>query len=56
MSAFAGSGSGAVPVTSMIRSGATFDIAGAISIIALLPLMVAAPGVGCMSRRQPCRD
>ncbi|MCV7432434.1 SLC13 family permease [Mycolicibacterium bacteremicum] len=39
-------GSGAVPITTMIRSGVTFDIAGAILIIALLPLMVAVLGLG----------
>ncbi|MEZ0339171.1 DASS family sodium-coupled anion symporter [Mycobacterium sp. pV006] len=39
-------GSGAVPITTMIRSGITFDIAGAILIVALLPLMVAVLGLG----------
>nr|WP_304105996.1 anion permease [Mycolicibacterium bacteremicum] len=39
-------GSGAVAITTMIRSGVTFDIAGAILIIALLPLMVAVLGPG----------
>ncbi|GAA4877725.1 DASS family sodium-coupled anion symporter [Saccharopolyspora cebuensis] len=39
-------GSGAVPITKMIRSGAVFDVAGAILIALLLPLMVAALGFG----------
>jgi solute carrier family 13 (sodium-dependent dicarboxylate transporter), member 2/3/5 len=39
-------GSGAVPITKMIRSGITFDIAGAILIIVFLPLMVALIGLG----------
>jgi sodium-dependent dicarboxylate transporter 2/3/5 len=39
-------GSGAVPITTMIRSGATFDILGAILILLLLPLMVALVGLG----------
>ncbi|MCV7321891.1 anion transporter [Mycolicibacterium confluentis] len=39
-------GSGAVPITTMIRSGITFDIAGAILIIAFLPLMIALIGLG----------
>ena len=37
-------GSGAVPITRMIRSGVVFDIAGAVLIVLLLPLMVAAVG------------
>ncbi|CAM00932.1 sodium-dependent dicarboxylate transporter 2/3/5 [Saccharopolyspora erythraea NRRL 2338] len=37
-------GSGAVPITRMIRSGIVFDIAGAVLIALLLPLMVAAVG------------
>ncbi|MGV0742850.1 SLC13 family permease [Mycolicibacterium sp. XJ870] len=39
-------GSGAVPITTMIRSGVTFDIAGAILIIVFLPLMIALIGLG----------
>jgi sodium-dependent dicarboxylate transporter 2/3/5 len=39
-------GSGAVPITTMIRSGATFDVAGAILIVIFLPLMVAVLGLG----------
>jgi len=39
-------GSGAVPITTMIRSGVTFDIAGAILIVLLLPAMVAVLGLG----------
>ncbi|MCV7172043.1 DASS family sodium-coupled anion symporter [Mycobacterium manitobense] len=39
-------GSGAVPITTMIRSGITFDIAGAILIIVFLPLLVAMLGLG----------
>ncbi|MBU8828712.1 SLC13 family permease [Mycolicibacterium goodii] len=39
-------GSGAVPITTMIRSGITFDIAGAILIIVFLPLMIALVGLG----------
>jgi sodium-dependent dicarboxylate transporter 2/3/5 len=39
-------GSGAVPITTMIRSGASFDVTGAILIMLLLPLMVAAIGLG----------
>ncbi len=39
-------GSGAVPITTMIRSGVTFDIVGAILIILLLPLMIAVLGLG----------
>ena len=39
-------GSGAVPITTMIRSGITFDVAGAILIILLLPVMVAMLGLG----------
>ncbi|WP_191243735.1 SLC13 family permease [Amycolatopsis deserti] len=37
-------GSGAVPITKMIRSGAAFDVAGAILIMLLIPVMVAAVG------------
>ena len=39
-------GSGAVPITTMIRSGLSFDIIGAILIMLLLPLMIAVVGVG----------
>ncbi len=39
-------GSGAVPITKMIRTGASFDVLGAILIIALLPVMVALIGLG----------
>jgi sodium-dependent dicarboxylate transporter 2/3/5 len=39
-------GSGAVPITTMIRSGATFDVLGAILIIVFLPLMVSLLGLG----------
>jgi sodium-dependent dicarboxylate transporter 2/3/5 len=39
-------GSGVVPITTMIRSGAAFDLIGAILIIVFLPLMVAVLGLG----------
>jgi solute carrier family 13 (sodium-dependent dicarboxylate transporter), member 2/3/5 len=39
-------GSGAVRITTMIRSGFSFDILGAILIIVLLPVMVAVMGFG----------
>ncbi|HVL84036.1 MAG TPA: DASS family sodium-coupled anion symporter [Pseudonocardia sp.] len=39
-------GSGAVPITRMIRSGASFDVIGAILIIIFLPLMIALLGLG----------
>ncbi len=39
-------GSGVVPITTMIRSGVVFDILGGILILLLLPLMVAAVGLG----------
>ncbi|WP_250006483.1 DASS family sodium-coupled anion symporter [Actinoplanes sp. M2I2] len=39
-------GSGVVPITTMIRSGVSFDVLGAIVILLLLPLMVAAVGLG----------
>ncbi|WP_280175130.1 SLC13 family permease [Micromonospora cremea] len=39
-------GSGTVPITRMIRSGASFDVIGAIVILLLLPLMLAVTGVG----------
>ena len=38
-------GSGVVPITTMIRSGVIFDIAGAILIMLLLPLMVGVLGL-----------
>ncbi|MFF5083707.1 SLC13 family permease [Actinoplanes sp. NPDC000266] len=39
-------GSGVVPITTMIRSGASFDVLGALLILLLLPLMVAVVGLG----------
>ncbi len=39
-------GSGVVPITTMIRSGFSFDVLGAILIILLLPIMVAVVGIG----------
>ncbi|MEU8821393.1 DASS family sodium-coupled anion symporter [Actinoplanes sp. NPDC048796] len=39
-------GSGVVPITTMIRSGASFDVLGAILILLVLPLMVALVGLG----------
>jgi sodium-dependent dicarboxylate transporter 2/3/5 len=39
-------GSGVVKITTMIRSGITFDIAGALLIIILLPIMVGILGLG----------
>ncbi len=39
-------GSGMVPITKMARSGASFDVAGAVLIAALLPLMVVVTGIG----------
>jgi sodium-dependent dicarboxylate transporter 2/3/5 len=39
-------GYGAVPITTMIRSGAAFDLIGAILIIVFLPVMVAVLGLG----------
>ncbi len=39
-------GSGVVPITKMIRSGASFDVLGAILIVLLLPSMVALLGLG----------
>ncbi|WP_460403989.1 SLC13 family permease [Actinophytocola sediminis] len=39
-------GSGAVPITTMIRSGASFDVLGAILIMVAIPVMVAAIGIG----------
>ena len=38
-------GSGAVPITTMIRSGFTFDIAGAILILIGLPIMASLTGI-----------
>ncbi|REF35310.1 SLC13 family permease [Thermasporomyces composti] len=38
-------GSGMVPITKMIRSGAAFDVAGAVLIVLLLPLMSLALGL-----------
>jgi solute carrier family 13 (sodium-dependent dicarboxylate transporter), member 2/3/5 len=39
-------GSGAVRITTMIRSGASFDVLGAILIVVFLPLMIAVLGLG----------
>jgi solute carrier family 13 (sodium-dependent dicarboxylate transporter), member 2/3/5 len=39
-------GSGAVPITKMVRSGISFDIIGAILILILLPLLVPVFGLG----------
>jgi sodium-dependent dicarboxylate transporter 2/3/5 len=39
-------GSGVVPITTMIRSGIVFDIAGGLIILLLLPLMVGITGIG----------
>ena len=39
-------GSGAVPITTMIRSGISFDVIGAILIMVFLPLMIAVTGLG----------
>ncbi|WP_345150875.1 SLC13 family permease [Arthrobacter ginkgonis] len=39
-------GSGTVPITRMVRTGLVFDVLGAILIIAILPVMVAAAGIG----------
>ncbi|NUQ87978.1 SLC13 family permease [Glycomyces sp. MUSA5-2] len=39
-------GTGCVPMTKMIRSGVTFDLIGAVVIIALMPLMVVFTGIG----------
>jgi sodium-dependent dicarboxylate transporter 2/3/5 len=39
-------GSGAVPITTMIRSGVLFDVVGAILIILMLPIMVSVLGLG----------
>jgi sodium-dependent dicarboxylate transporter 2/3/5 len=39
-------GSGVVPITKMLRSGAVFDVSGALVILAGVPLMVSLVGVG----------
>jgi sodium-dependent dicarboxylate transporter 2/3/5 len=39
-------GSGVVPITKMIRSGAAFDVLGALLILVLLPIMVGVLGLG----------
>ncbi|EMY32261.1 sodium symporter [Arthrobacter crystallopoietes BAB-32] len=39
-------GSGAVPITRMIRTGVVFDILGAILIISIVPVMIAVTGIG----------
>ena len=39
-------GSGVVPITKMLRSGAVFDVLGALLILALLPLMVSVLNLG----------
>jgi sodium-dependent dicarboxylate transporter 2/3/5 len=39
-------GSGAVPITRMIRSGISFDVLGAVLILIALPVMVALLGIG----------
>ncbi|MFB4271235.1 SLC13 family permease [Nonomuraea sp. GTA35] len=39
-------GSGVVPITTMIRSGVSFDVLGALLIIVLLPLLVGLTGIG----------
>ena len=39
-------GSGAVPIIRMIRTGLVFDIAGALLIIGIVPVMVAITGIG----------
>jgi sodium-dependent dicarboxylate transporter 2/3/5 len=39
-------GSGAVPITTMIRSGVSFDVLGAVLILLMLPVMVALFGIG----------
>jgi sodium-dependent dicarboxylate transporter 2/3/5 len=38
-------GSGMVPITKMVRSGAVFDVLGAIIIIALVPIMLNVVGI-----------
>jgi sodium-dependent dicarboxylate transporter 2/3/5 len=39
-------GSGVVPITKMIRSGASFDVIGALLIMLVLPVMVSVVGIG----------
>ncbi|MDQ4054052.1 MAG: DASS family sodium-coupled anion symporter [Actinomycetota bacterium] len=39
-------GSGTVPITTMIRSGFSFDVLGAVLIVLLLPVMVGVVGLG----------
>ncbi|TMR94779.1 SLC13 family permease [Nonomuraea basaltis] len=39
-------GSGVVPITTMIRSGVSFDVLGAILLIVLLPLLIGVTGIG----------
>jgi solute carrier family 13 (sodium-dependent dicarboxylate transporter), member 2/3/5 len=39
-------GSGVVPITTMIRSGAGFDVLGALLIILFLPVMISVVGIG----------
>jgi sodium-dependent dicarboxylate transporter 2/3/5 len=39
-------GSGVVPITAMIRSGAGFDVLGAILIVLFVPLMITVAGIG----------
>jgi solute carrier family 13 (sodium-dependent dicarboxylate transporter), member 2/3/5 len=39
-------GSGAVPITQMVRNGFSFDIIGALLILAGVPLMVSVLGIG----------
>lgn len=39
-------GSGAVPITQMVRNGSVFDVLGAILILGDVPLMVSVLGVG----------
>ncbi|MEV0384300.1 DASS family sodium-coupled anion symporter [Nonomuraea sp. NPDC050643] len=39
-------GSGVVPITTMIRSGVSFDVLGALLLILLLPLLIAVTGIG----------
>ena len=38
-------GTGAVPITRMIRTGIVFDILGAILIISIVPIMIATVGL-----------
>ncbi|MCM3689144.1 SLC13 family permease [Kocuria rosea] len=39
-------GTGAVPITRMIRTGIVFDILGAILIVSIVPVMIALVGIG----------